>query len=57
MLILSRRANESVNIGDDITVVVTSIKNGVVRLGFKAPKDVAIRRDDIKECKDAKEET
>ena len=44
MLVLSRKINESVFVGDS-EVVVIEIKNGIVRLGFKAPKEVSIRRD------------
>lgn len=47
MLILSRRAGETVDIGKDIKVTVLSIKNGQVRLGFAAPKEVAVHREEI----------
>jgi carbon storage regulator len=47
MLILTRRLGESVKIGDDVTVTVLGIKGSQVRLGFAAPKDVALYREEI----------
>jgi carbon storage regulator len=47
MLILSRRPGESVKIGDDVTVVVLGVKGPQVRLGFLAPQDVAVHREEI----------
>jgi len=49
MLILTRRLGESVKIGDDVTVTVLGIKGSQVRLGFAAPKDVALYREEIYE--------
>tara|TARA_R110002012_G_scaffold263287_3_gene446010 strand:+ start:99 stop:239 length:141 start_codon:yes stop_codon:yes gene_type:complete len=36
-----------VDIGDEITVTVVEINPGQVRLAFDAPKDIAIKRDNI----------
>jgi len=47
MLILTRRMGECVRIGDDVTVTVLGVKGGQVRLGFTAPKDVAVHREEI----------
>ena len=47
MLILSRRPGESVKIGDEVTVTVLSVKGGQVRLGFTAPPNVAVHRDEV----------
>ena len=47
MLILTRRINEGIYIGD-IKVTVTSIdRRGSVRLGIEAPRDVRILRDEL----------
>ena len=46
MLVLSRRPEESIAIGSNITVVVLGIKGNQVRLGFRAPRDVVIDRTD-----------
>jgi carbon storage regulator len=49
MLILTRRANESIWIGD-YKITVTGIdRRGSVRIGIDAPKDVVILRDEIKD--------
>ena len=47
MLILSRHAGESVKIGDDVTITVLGVKGFHVRLGFAAPKDVAVHREEV----------
>ncbi len=49
MLILTRRLNETVMIGDDVTVTVLGVKGGQVRLGINAPKDVAVHREEVYE--------
>ncbi len=50
-LVLSRRLKETVVIAESITVTVTSIKGGVVRLAFEAPKTIPIRRAELEERK------
>jgi len=47
MLVLSRKVGETIEIGGGITVMVVRIAEGVVRLGFKAPKDVPIMRTEL----------
>jgi carbon storage regulator len=47
MLVLSRRKNESVMIGDNIEVTVTDFSQGQVKLGFAAPKEVVITRKEL----------
>ena len=47
MLILTRRIGETLNIGDNIEVVVMAVKGNQVRLGIKAPKDVPVHREEI----------
>ena len=49
MLILTRKQNESVIIGDDIQVTVLSDRHGQVKLGIEAPEDIEIRREEIYE--------
>lgn len=49
MLILTRRCGETINIGNDITVTVLSVKGNQVRIGVNAPKDVAVHREEIAE--------
>lgn len=47
MLILTRRAGETVMIGSDVTITVLGIKGNQVRIGINAPKDVAVHREEI----------
>jgi carbon storage regulator len=47
VLILTRRLGESVKIGDEVTVTVLAVKGPHVRLGFAAPKEVAVHREEI----------
>lgn len=49
MLILGRKVGETLNIGDNITVTVLSVKGNSVRLGVNAPKDVVVDREEIHE--------
>ncbi len=49
MLVLARKSDESIVIGDDITIKVISIDKGVVKLGIEAPKDVSIIRNELLE--------
>jgi carbon storage regulator len=49
MLLLSRRTGETIKIGNDITVVVISVKGNHVRVGIQAPKHVAVHREEIYE--------
>ncbi len=47
MLVLSRKKNESIIINDNIIVMVVEIRGDNVRLGFDAPKDVPIHRQEV----------
>jgi carbon storage regulator len=47
MLVLTRKAGESICISGGITVTVVSIEGNKVRLGFTAPPDVQIHREEI----------
>ncbi len=47
MLILTRRAGETLMIGDNISVTVLRVRGNQVRLGVNAPNDVAIHRKEI----------
>lgn len=47
MLILTRRSGESLRIGLDVEITVLGIKGGQVRLGVKAPREVAVHREEI----------
>jgi len=47
MLILSRKVNEKVVIGDDITVSIIEIRGDQVRLGIDAPKKIKVFRQEV----------
>ena len=47
MLVLTRRANQSIVIADGITVTVLEIRGDQVRLGIDAPRSVAVHREEV----------
>ena len=49
MLVLTRKVNQSIVIGDDIEVVVLEVRGEQIRLGIKAPRDVVVHRKEIYE--------
>lgn len=52
MLVLSRKKNETIVIGGNVTIVVTEIRGYKVRLGVKAPKSVSVHRGEVQEAID-----
>lgn len=48
MLILSRKADESILLGEDIRIKVISTEKGIVKLGIDAPSHVSILREELK---------
>jgi carbon storage regulator len=51
MLILTRRAGESLRIGDDVEVTVMAVNGSQVRIGIKAPINVSVDREEVAERK------
>lgn len=49
MLVLSRKKNESIIIGDDVEIVIVDIKGDQVKVGIKAPKKVTVHRAEVYE--------
>ena len=47
MLVLSRRAGESINIGDDVVVTVLEVRGDVVRVGINAPRTIRVHREEV----------
>ena len=47
MLVLTRRQDESIMIGDDIEVKLLGIKENQVKIGIVAPREVAVHRREV----------
>ena len=47
MLILTRKDNESLFIGDDIEITVLGVKGNQVRIGINAPKNIDVHREEV----------
>lgn len=47
MLTLTRTTGETIRIGDDIEVTVLEVRGNTVRLGFTAPREVSIHREEV----------
>ncbi len=50
MLVLSRRKDETIMIGDDIEVTVVDVKGDTVRIGIAAPRSISVHRKEIYEA-------
>ncbi len=47
MLVLTRKAGESISIGDDVEVRIVSIRGQKVRLAIEAPRTMSVRRKEL----------
>ena len=50
MLVLTRKRDESIIIGDNIVITVIGIRGDKVRFGIEAPKEVSIHRKEVYEA-------
>ncbi len=50
MLVLSRKKDEKIIIGDSISIMVVDIRGEKVRLGIDAPRDVPVHRQEVYEA-------
>ncbi|WP_426809349.1 carbon storage regulator CsrA [Pseudomonas sp. WOUb67] len=56
MLVIGREAGEIIVIGDDIRIMVVQARDGVVRFGVEAPKEVTVHREEVyKRIKEAEQ--
>lgn len=47
MLVLSRRLDETLIIGDDIKIKILSISGNQIRIGIDAPKEISVHREEV----------
>jgi carbon storage regulator len=47
MLVLTRHANQSIMIGQDVVVTVLEVRGDQVRLGIQAPRHVEVHREEV----------
>lgn len=47
MLVLTRKPNQSVIIGNDIEITIVEVRGDQVRLGINAPKDISVHRREV----------
>lgn len=47
MLVLTRRANQSIMIGNDVVVTVLEVRGDQVRIGIAAPRSVTVHREEV----------
>ena len=47
MLVLSRKHDEKIHIGDNIVITVVEIRGDKVRLGIDAPKEISVHRQEV----------
>lgn len=52
MLVLSRKENERIRIGENVEVVVVQIRGDKVRLGIVAPRNVEVDRSEVRAAKE-----
>ena len=50
MLVLSRKTNESIMIGDNVEIKIVEVKGDYVKLGITAPRSIAVHRKEIYEA-------
>lgn len=47
MLVLSRKLNQSIMIGDDVEIIIVSVDRDQVKIGIKAPREIAVHRSEV----------
>jgi carbon storage regulator len=47
VLVLTRRANQSIMIGHDIVITVLEVRGDQIRLGIRAPRDIDVHREEV----------
>jgi carbon storage regulator CsrA len=49
MLVLTRKLNEKIKIGDDVTITIIKLRNNQIRIGIEAPRDVRVLRAELED--------
>ncbi len=49
MLVLTRKIDQSIVIGDNIKIIIVDVRGDQVKLGIEAPKDVSVHREEVYE--------
>ena len=52
MLVLTRKVEESILIGDDVEIMVLGVSGDKVRIGINAPREVEVFRKEVKDTRD-----
>ena len=47
MLVLTRRVNETLMVGNEVAVTVLGVKGNQVRIGINAPREIGVHREEI----------
>lgn len=55
MLVLARKPDQKIVIGDNIVITLVEIRGNVARIGVEAPDDVRVDREEIRELREANE--
>lgn len=50
MLVLSRRKNESIMVGEEVQIIIVGIRGDTIRLGISAPKCISVHRKEVYEA-------
>ncbi len=56
MLVITRKLNEELKVGDDVTIEIIEIRGNRVRLGITAPRDIEVHRKEVWEAKQKENE-
>jgi carbon storage regulator len=47
MLVLGRKSQEKICIGDDIVITILDVRGGTIHIGIDAPKDMPVHREEV----------